>query len=72
MPEVLSAALGARSGTNVVFELKEAPLLMLDILDMVDAGGSPILDTSGQSAPAAAIICGLNGLAEDVLPFLDL
>jgi hypothetical protein len=39
-----------------VFELKEAPLVILD-MDIADANaGSPILDASGLSPPAAAII----------------
>jgi hypothetical protein len=33
---------------------------------------SPILDASGLSPPAAAIICGLSGLVEEAkLPFLE-
>jgi hypothetical protein len=47
-------AVEARSGTKVVLELKEAPLV---ILDKGGANGeSPMLNASSLSPPAAAII----------------
>ena len=65
-----SLAVADRSGTSVVLELKEDPLARLDI---VDANcDSPMLDTSGLSKPAAAIIWGLRGLVVLArLPFLE-
>lgn len=67
----MSAAVDARSGNSVAFEPKDVELLMLDILG-ADVGESPRLDASGQSTPAAAIICGLSGLEELAkLPFLE-
>ena len=47
-----------------MFELKEAPLVILDIDMAVANAGSPIFDASGLSPPAAAMICGLSGLFE--------
>jgi hypothetical protein len=43
------------------------------LLDKVEAKeGSPMLDASDLSAPAAAMICGLSGLGELAkLPFLE-
>lgn len=66
---LLSAAVDPRSGTSAEFELKEVPLVTLD----EDANDeSPILDASGLSTPAAAIIWGLSGLIELAkLPFLE-
>jgi hypothetical protein len=55
----------------IVLELKDVPLVMLDAVEgkfefsMADASESP--------AAAAAITCGLNGLADVLvkLPFLE-
>lgn len=66
----LSAAEGLREGTRVVLELKDVPLVMLDAVEgkfefsMADASESPA---------AAAITCGLSGLADELvkLPFLE-
>ncbi len=66
-----SAAEDVRSGTTVVLELNEVPL------DMPEKEGanceSLIFDASDLAAPAAAMICGLNGLFEELatLPFLE-
>lgn len=58
-------AVDGRSGTKVVFELKDEPFMDPKV-------ESPILDASGLSPPAAAIICGLSGLVEEAkLPFLE-
>jgi hypothetical protein len=58
-------AADARSGTKVAFELKDEPLMDPKL-------ESPIFDASDLSPPAAAIICGLNGLVEEAkLPFLE-
>ena len=58
-------AVEGRSGTKVAFELKDEPLMDPKV-------ESPILDASGLSPPAAAIICGLSGLVEEAkLPFLE-
>lgn len=67
----MSAAEGLREGMNVVFELKEVPLVILDAPE--EKFESPMTDASAQSSPAAAIICGLSGLLDELpkLPFLD-
>jgi hypothetical protein len=63
---LFSVTVDGRSGAKVAFELKDEPLM-----DPKDE--SPILDTSDLSPPAAAIICGLSGLVEELakLPFLE-
>jgi hypothetical protein len=63
---LFSVAVDGRSSTKVAFELKEEPL-------MDPKEESPILDASGRSPPAAAIICGLSGLVDELakLPFLE-
>ena len=66
----MSAAEGFREGTMIVLELKDVPLVMLDAVEgkfefsMADASESPA---------AAAMTCGLNGLADELvkLPFLE-
>lgn len=51
-------AVEGRSGTKVAFELNDEPLMEPKV-------ESPILDASGLSPPAAAIICGLSGLVDE-------
>jgi len=68
---VLSAADDVRSGRTVVLELNDVPFVIPDRegANVV----SDIMDASVRPAPAAAIICGLNGLFEELakLPSLE-